>query len=140
MKAPVPSRSVASGSYSGLDLGLRLLGIGPALILIALIIVLSFLSPVFLTPRNVSNILAQTAVITVVAMGQHLVILTRGIDLSVGSNLALASVVGALLFQAGGSATADGANAELLAGLRVSPEGQEGISAFLDKRKPAWCA
>ena len=36
-----------------------------------------------------SNILAQTAVITVVAMGQHLVILTRGIDLSVGSNLAL---------------------------------------------------
>ena len=82
------------------------MGIGPALILVALIIVLSFLSPVFLTPRNVSNILAQTAVITVVAMGQHLVILTRGIDLSVGSNLALASVVGALLFQAGGSATA----------------------------------
>ena len=85
---------------------MKLLGIGPALILIALIIVLSFLSPVFLTPRNVSNILAQTAVITVVAMGQHLVILTRGIDLSVGSNLALASVVGALLFHAGGSATA----------------------------------
>ena len=106
MKAPVPSRSVGSGSYSGLDIGLKLLGIGPALILIALIVVLSFLSPVFLTPRNVSNILAQTAVITVVAMGQHLVILTRGIDLSVGSNLALASVVGALLFQAGGSATA----------------------------------
>ena len=81
-----------------------LLGIGPALILIVLVIVLSFLSPVFLTPRNLGNILAQTAVITVVAMGQHLVILTRGIDLSVGSNLALASVVGALLFHAGGSA------------------------------------
>ena len=41
---------------------------------------------------------------------------------------------------AGGSATADDANAELIARLRVSPEGQEGISAFLDKRKPAWCA
>jgi len=89
---------------SRLDLGLTLLGIGPVLILIVLVIVLSFLSPVFLTPRNVSNILAQTAVITVVAMGQHLVILTRGIDLSVGSNLALASVVGALLFHSGGSA------------------------------------
>ena len=32
----------------------------------------------------------------------------------------------------------DMANAELIASLRVSPEGQEGLSAFLDKRKPAW--
>jgi methylglutaconyl-CoA hydratase len=32
----------------------------------------------------------------------------------------------------------DIANAELIARLRVSPEGQEGLSAFLDKRKPAW--
>jgi methylglutaconyl-CoA hydratase len=32
----------------------------------------------------------------------------------------------------------DAANADLIARLRVSPEGQEGISAFLDKRKPAW--
>jgi methylglutaconyl-CoA hydratase len=32
----------------------------------------------------------------------------------------------------------DGANADLIAQLRVSPEGQEGIQAFLDKRKPAW--
>jgi ribose transport system permease protein len=104
IEANGPSRSVRTGSYSSLDFGLTLLGIGPALILITLIIVLSFLSPVFLTPRNTSNILAQTAVIMVVAMGQHLVILTRGIDLSVGSNLALASVVGALLYQGGGAA------------------------------------
>jgi methylglutaconyl-CoA hydratase len=34
----------------------------------------------------------------------------------------------------------DAANAELIARLRVSPEGQEGLSAFLDKRRPAWCA
>ena len=32
----------------------------------------------------------------------------------------------------------DQANATLIAGLRVSPEGQEGLSAFLDKRSPAW--
>jgi len=32
----------------------------------------------------------------------------------------------------------DAANAALIARLRVSPEGQEGLSAFLDKRKPAW--
>jgi methylglutaconyl-CoA hydratase len=40
----------------------------------------------------------------------------------------------------GGPADAiDTANADLIAALRVSPEGQEGLSAFLDKRKPAWC-
>jgi methylglutaconyl-CoA hydratase len=33
----------------------------------------------------------------------------------------------------------DAANADLIAKLRVSPEGQEGLSAFLDKRKAAWC-
>ncbi|MES0151482.1 ABC transporter permease [Mesorhizobium sp. M0012] len=88
----------------GLALGLMLLSAGPVVILVLLIAVLSFLSPYFLTGRNLSNILAQTAVISVVAMGQHLVILTRGIDLSVGSNLALASVFGALSFHAGAPA------------------------------------
>jgi methylglutaconyl-CoA hydratase len=41
---------------------------------------------------------------------------------------------------AGGDGDAlDAANAGLIAKLRVSPEGQEGLGAFLDKRKPAWC-
>jgi methylglutaconyl-CoA hydratase len=42
---------------------------------------------------------------------------------------------------AGGDAAAvDAANADLIARLRVSAEGQEGLAAFLDKRKAAWCA
>ncbi|WP_425502605.1 ABC transporter permease [Pelagibacterium limicola] len=69
------------------------------MILLLLIGVLALSVPMFFTPRNLSNILAQTAVIAVVALGQHLVILTRGIDLSVGSNLALATVLGALMFR-----------------------------------------
>jgi ribose transport system permease protein len=89
---------------SGLAIGLWLLGAGPVVILVVLVAVLAVLSPPFLTPRNLYNILAQTAVISVVAMGQHLVILTRGIDLSVGSNLALATVIGALVWKATGSA------------------------------------
>ena len=92
------------GSAGWLAIGLRLLSIGPILILLLLIISLSIASPVFFTSRNVANILSQTAVIAIVAMGQHLVILTRGIDLSVGSNLALASVVGALAFRFSDSA------------------------------------
>jgi hypothetical protein len=61
-----------------LAISLRLLSVGPLLILILLIVVVSLLTPHFLTPRNLSNILAQTAVIAIVAMGQHLVILTKG--------------------------------------------------------------
>ena len=68
----------------GLALVLRLLAAGSVLILGLLAVVPGLSTPHFLSGRNLSNILAQTAVISVVALGQHLVILTRGIDLSVG--------------------------------------------------------
>jgi methylglutaconyl-CoA hydratase len=42
--------------------------------------------------------------------------------------------------QGGDAAAIDAANADLIAKLRISDEGQEGLSAFLDKRKPAWCS
>jgi ribose transport system permease protein len=89
---------------SALPLALRLLSIGPLLILIVLAAVISLLTPNFLKPANLGNIVAQTAVIAIVAVGQHLVILTRGIDLSVGANLALATVIGGLVFRVADSA------------------------------------
>jgi ribose transport system permease protein len=107
-----------SGRYNGLYAGLVLLRLGPALALLLLILILSQLSPVFLTPRNIGNVLSQSAVICVLAMGQLLVIVTRGIDLSVGSTLALASVVGALVFTQVDSTTAV-VMAMLLTGLAV---------------------
>lgn len=85
--------------YRALRAGLVVIRLGPILMLLLLIVVLSILSPVFLTTRNAGNVLSQTAVIAVLAMGQLLVILTRGIDLSVGSVLALSTVVGALVYQ-----------------------------------------
>src|SRR4029079_15538029 len=94
--AEPPTR--AQRADRGLRIGLRLLRIGPLLILIWIVAVMAILSPFFLTTRNLGNVLAATAAIAVLSMGQLLVILTRGIDLSVGSTLALASVVGALVF------------------------------------------
>ncbi len=88
-----------AGGISAVSLGLRLLSVGPLLILILLVAVIGLLTPNFLKLGNLSNILAQTAVIAIVAMGQQLVILTRGIDLSVGANLALATVIGGLVFR-----------------------------------------
>jgi ribose transport system permease protein len=105
----IASSSAASDRAAGawiVALGLRLLSIGPLLILLLLVAVISLLTPDFLKPGNLYNIIAQTAVIAIVAIGQHLVILTRGIDLSVGANLALATVIGGLVFRQVDSAPA----------------------------------
>jgi ribose transport system permease protein len=100
-----PTRSIGRAStYPIVDIALKLLNIGPVLILLIIISIASIVTPSFLTPINIRNILAQTAVISVVAIGQHFVILTRGIDLSVGSNLALASIIGSLVFRVTDSA------------------------------------
>ncbi len=91
--------ATAQGSDRGVALALSMLGFGPVLILVLVIVVVALITPNFLKPINIGNIMAQTAVIAIVAMGQQIVILTRGIDLSVGANLALATVVGGLMFR-----------------------------------------
>jgi len=61
-------------------------------ILLAMGTVMSFLSPVFLTSRNLLNVLLQTSINITVAVGVTMVILTGGIDLGVGSVVALTGV------------------------------------------------
>jgi ribose/xylose/arabinose/galactoside ABC-type transport system permease subunit len=56
---------------------------------------------VFLTPNNIANIFRQTAFLALLALGQFIVIVTAGIDLSVGSVLALAMMSTAVLAVAG---------------------------------------
>ena len=85
--------------YRALQATLLSLRAGPALILLLLIVVVSLTTPIFLTSRNIGNVFSQTSVIAVVALGQLLVIVTRGIDLSVGATIALSGVVGAVVFQ-----------------------------------------
>jgi len=62
-------------------------------IFVALLIASSFASDVFFSQRNIFNLLRQVAGIGAVSMGMLLVILTAGIDLSVGSISAIASVL-----------------------------------------------
>ena len=82
-----------------LQLGLLVLRAGPALILLILVVAVSLTTPVFFTTRNIGNVFSQTSVIAVLALGQLLVIVSRGIDLSVGATVALSGVVGAIVFQ-----------------------------------------
>ncbi|MBE6066807.1 MAG: ribose ABC transporter permease [Clostridium lundense] len=71
------------------------------LILVVLMIAISIMKPVFMTTNNLMTILLQTAVIAVIAIGETLVIITSGIDLSVGSLVAIAGVAAAT-FMTGG--------------------------------------
>lgn len=64
--------------------------------LVVLIIVMSFLSPNFLTAGNISNITRNFSFIAIATLGITLVIITGGIDLSVGSTIALSATVTSL--------------------------------------------
>ncbi|GIK43533.1 MAG: hypothetical protein BroJett011_73660 [Chloroflexota bacterium] len=83
-----------------------------AAILILMWLILSRLSPVFLTVNNILQITLQAAVMALVAAGQTFVILSGGIDLSVGSIFALSTMVAGKATEAG-----YGTAALLLAGL-----------------------
>jgi ribose transport system permease protein len=102
-----------------------------AVALIVVFIFLSIASPVFLSADNLFNVGAQTAVVAVIAIGMTLVIITAGIDLSVGSVAALSGVVGVMMMANLGlpvplaiiGGTLVGALAGLVNGLLVSVAG-----------------
>lgn len=72
-------------------------GIGPLLIALLIIgAILSIVSESFLTPSNITNILVQTSVVGIAAVGGTFVIITAGIDLSVGSLVALTGMLAAI--------------------------------------------
>ncbi|HEX2952530.1 MAG TPA: ABC transporter permease [Bacillota bacterium] len=91
---------------------------GPLLGLVLLCVLIAFMSPVFLTLDNLMNIILQVAVIVVMAVGSTYVIITGGIDLSVGSIMGLVGVITAI--------TLHGTNSTLL-GILVSL----GLGAFI---------
>jgi ribose transport system permease protein len=92
--APVtrPAQATAPRRWPG-DLRQLLRESGIAIALLLLILVFSVLSPLFLTPGNISNIFTQIAINVCLAVGMTFVILIGGIDLSVGSLTAFCAVV-----------------------------------------------
>ncbi len=98
--ATVAERRGASQDVSdrGLRLVLRAIQAGPPLILVVLCVILTLLTPFFLTGDNLKNLLVQVAPLAALAIGQLFVILVGGIDLSVGSLVALTTVTGSLAF------------------------------------------
>ena len=78
---------------------------GIVIVLFLMIIGLSIISPNFMSPTNIFNVLTQSSIFGIMALGMTIVIISRGIDLSVGSTVALAGVVAASLGQVGTATT-----------------------------------
>ena len=93
----------------------RLLYVGFAV----LIVIFAIASPVFLTPENFANIGRQTTLVSIMAVGMTLVIISGEFDLSVGSTMALAGVCAALAMQKVGDVWVIGAIVALAVGATV---------------------
>jgi len=66
---------------------------GVLLVLIGLVIIIGISSPVFLSARNIRNVLKQVSTLGVVSMGMTVLIISGGIDLSVGSAMSVVAVI-----------------------------------------------
>lgn len=105
---------------------------GLLLFLVAMLISFSFLSPYFLSVNNLTNALLAVSVLGTMAAFSTLVVVGRGLDLSIGSIVGLVGVLAAQILQAGGhwsvaivAALAAGAvcgsiNAAVMVGLRIN--------------------
>jgi ribose/xylose/arabinose/galactoside ABC-type transport system permease subunit len=103
-------------------------------ILIAIVIIFGLAAPAFFSVDSLSNTIKQASFIGIAAVGITFVLLTAGIDLSVGSIMYLApliaglamrdhqvGVVGAMVIAVGAGALMGGINAFLIVGLRIIP-------------------
>ena len=86
---PAPARGSFSRTMSNL---FRQREIGVLAALIILIVIMSLASPYFLEPQNIFNVLRNMSSISIIAIGMTMVIITGGIDLSVGSVLAMCAM------------------------------------------------
>lgn len=91
----------AAGAPRRLDIWGFLGSWAPVVFLLVLMIVFAVLSPRFLSPLNLFNVMRQVSIYGLLAIGMTFVILTRGIDLSVGSVVAFAGLAAAAVAKGG---------------------------------------
>jgi ribose/xylose/arabinose/galactoside ABC-type transport system permease subunit len=90
---PIPRELARSPAAAAFPTGQLLSKYGLLGFLIANALVVSFLSPAFLKPENIANVLTQAAPLGIVVLGQTFVLLVGGVDLSVASVMATSAVV-----------------------------------------------
>lgn len=96
----VPRRAMAATGSTGLvDTLAKFREVGIVVFLVLLMAVAGIAEPRFLSLGNFGNILLDISLLTIVAAGQTVVIISRNIDISVGSSLGLCAIVVGLLFK-----------------------------------------
>ncbi len=90
-----------AGEARPIDWAGTLAKLAPLIFLVLLVIVFTSYNERFLSTRNILNIMTEVSIFGLLAIGMTFVILTAGIDLSVGSTLAAAGIVGAALVTGG---------------------------------------
>lgn len=93
VSSPTKERRVDWSSYAS--------QFGALIVLIVIFILFSIVEPAFLSERNIFNVLRQVSIYGLLGVGMTFVILTAGIDLSIGSLLALAGLVAAAVYKGG---------------------------------------
>lgn len=112
--APGQAQATASGSAVRARVYLLWQQLGMVIVLVLLCLFMALFAPYFLTTSNLLNVALQSSINAILAAGMTFVILTGGIDLSVGSGLAVAGVVAVWLASKGVPGIVD-----VLAGLVV---------------------
>jgi ribose/xylose/arabinose/galactoside ABC-type transport system permease subunit len=103
-KAPLeaPAGPGPAGGWLGGRLGrVDLLALWPIAVMVLIIAITTVSSRNYLSASNFENILSQIAPLGIVTMGQAILLISAGLDLSVSYNIALASIVAGLLLQSG---------------------------------------
>lgn len=95
------SKFLRKGTRSLFNGGTDLARYSTVLALVAVIIVFSIVSPIFLTLPNIANILSQSAILAIVAIGLTFVVASGGIDLSIAVSYDLGAMVAIMLLSAG---------------------------------------
>lgn len=98
MPSAQPAPDLAPGRFRRV-LDLQQWGI--VFVLIALVIIISIAAPVFLSPRNIRNVLQQVSTLGILSMGVTVLMISGGIDLSVGSAISTVAVIAGTMLKAG---------------------------------------
>ncbi|AGC67503.1 ribose transport system permease protein RbsC [Thermoclostridium stercorarium subsp. stercorarium DSM 8532] len=89
------TRKVKSGILNGKSIT-EFRELGLLIFIIILSVSVQLRNPEFLTLENINDMLTNTAILSILSVGMMMIIITRGIDLSIGSSLALAGMISAL--------------------------------------------
>jgi ribose transport system permease protein len=98
-EAHAEPEAAVHGRGAALAVALRVLAVGPVVVLACIWAAFAALSPYFFTQSNLTNVLVQSSSVALLALGASVVVMVGSLDVSLGATVGLCTVVGAVLFR-----------------------------------------